>query len=239
MKKFFALPIFIVVLELATAAKKGEENLVATMADLAKERLEMKEMFRRENEKLRAEAENLRNQADQLRGQDDKLREQDDKLRAQNEKLQKEVAKLRREQRKSDLRVKTSLRQKDQNESLEFEKKMRQSIRQKDLSSELKKMMRGEIQEFLKDERICESGRVGPGWSKGNFGQTETVRFAKTFLRPPTVHASLSGYQRNGKLEKNRAAYFYSNEITTSYFTIYIGKGSDVTYFSVSWIACL
>jgi len=202
------------------------------MADLARERQEMKEMFRRENEKLRAED-------DQLRGQADKLRAQDDRLRAQNQKLQKEVAKLRRELRKSDLRVKTSLRQKDQNESLEFEKKIRQSIRQKDLSSELKEMMRGEIQEFLIDERICESGIINFGWVNERYSQTKTVQFAKTFLRPPTVHASFSAYARNGRVDNDYATYLALEETTTSSVKMHITRGNDVSYFEVSWIACL
>jgi len=230
MKIIFAFFVLIAIFALVVATEKGNESLVATMADLAKERQEIKEMFRRENEKLRAEADNLRRQDDQLRGEDEKIR-------AQNEKLQKEMAKLRRELRKSDLRVKTSLRQKDQNESLEFEKKIRQSIRQKDLSSELKKMMRGEIQEFLINERICETGTFSKR-DRARKSWQPTVQFTKTFPRPPTVHASISAYGRLSG-EDDYVTNVQVNKITVSSVKLVIEKGSDVNYVEIAWIACL
>ena len=95
------------------------------MAILAKERQEMKELFRRENNELRQEVANLR--------------------RA-NEKLHKADAKLHQ----ADHEIKRILRQKDQNNTAELEMMVKSSFRQEDVHSELRKMMKKEITEYLK-----------------------------------------------------------------------------------------
>ena len=64
------------------------------------------------------------------------------KLRDQNRKLH---AKLRQ----ADSKINQVVRQKDQNGSLEFNTKMKSAIRQNDVHSELKKIIKSEISDFL------------------------------------------------------------------------------------------
>merc|ERR1712142_1227618 len=142
-----------------SAVNKGEDDI---MKILAKERQEMREMFRRETARLDEE--------------DRRQREENQKLKEQNDIQQDHIAKLRRENqklRRADVKIKQSIRQKDQNST---------SI---PIHSELKKMMRREIQTFLKEERLCVGGRSGD-WDTGNKERTKTVEFGV-----PTFIASL------------------------------------------------
>ena len=102
--------------------------MVNLAEELAKERQETKQIFRRENDQLRAK---------------------DMKLQHDNNQLRNEVAKLRHELRQAKSEMKTSTRQKDQNDTLEIQNVIKQSIRQKDVTSELKKLMNEQISKYL------------------------------------------------------------------------------------------
>merc|ERR1712142_1217936 len=130
---------FIVVIELfvaMAATNEGEEKL---MKVLAKERKEMKEVFQRENAQLRRESA-------QLRKEDTKLHAQVDKLHKHVNKQNQEMAKLREMLRQAESKVKKSNRQRDQNDSLEFEAKIKSAIRQADVHSELKNIVKSVVQ---------------------------------------------------------------------------------------------
>merc|ERR1712142_265701 len=163
-----------------SAVNKGEDDIMKMLAkereemreerkQLTAERQEMREMFRRETARLDEEDRRQREE-------NQKLKEQEQKLKEQNDIQQDHIAKLRRENqklRRADVKIKQSIRQKDQNST---------SI---PIHSELKKMMRKEIQTFLKEERLCVGGRSGD-WDTGNKERTKTVEFGV-----PTFIASL------------------------------------------------
>ena len=118
------------------------EELAKSRQDLAMSREETKEFIKREN---------------------DKLRQEDSKLRRKNKKLEQEVAKLRREMRRdksemqksmreADVKMNKSMRQRDENDTLELQNIVRNSFRQNDFTSELKALMKNEIKEYLDGE---------------------------------------------------------------------------------------
>ena len=90
---------------------KGDESLVvATLADLAKERQEMNKIIRQQNAKLEQ--------------QDDKLRDENKRLHKEIVKLHKEDAKLRRAADPKPFRLK------DHNVILELQKLIRKEMKQ-------------------------------------------------------------------------------------------------------------
>ena len=79
------------------------------------------------------------------------MKAEDDKIKKENRRLRKEMAKLRRDNSK----IKKMQRQNDQNNTLELQHLLKDSIRQRDFSSELKKMMKKEIDEYLQGDSNC------------------------------------------------------------------------------------
>merc|ERR1712142_577273 len=199
---------FIVVIELfvaMAATNEGEEKL---MKVLAKERKEMKEVFQRENAQLRRESA-------QLRKEDTKLHAQVDKLHKHVNKQNQEMAKLREMLRQAESKVKKSNRQRDQNDSLELEAKIKSAIRQEDVHSELKnivksvvqtsigqrgsndslerelrKLMKSEINNFIINEKMCVGGRIDR--NGGEATTRTTVQFGYTFPRKPLVSVAFT-----------------------------------------------
>merc|ERR1712142_513047 len=204
------------------------------MTILAKERQEMREMFKRE-------AALLHEQNDKLQQQDQKLKEEIVKLRQenQNDKLKEQIVKLRRENKKlrrADVEIKQTIRQRDQNNSLEVTK-MKKFIRQDDVHSELTKIIRNEINDFLIVEKMCVSGRSSV-ISAGRISNYK-VEFGHTFPRKPTVSASLYYVVNYGGESGGASAYVQSvsNSSAVIRFDTYIGNKKITAAFA--WLACL
>jgi len=257
MNNFLNLIVLIGVFAAISTANEGEEKL---MKILAKERKETKEMFQQENSRLRREDTKLRKVDAKLRKEDTKIRKEATKLREQVDKQNKKIAKLEEKLRQADLKTQKSIRQRDENTSLEFDTRLKNSMRQEDVHSEMKdivtsvmessigerggnssleielrKLMKSEITNYLINEKICVSGTFNVG--KVKEWRKERVNYGVTFPRKPTVTASIS--------------YFYHyNPSQTAYAQAYVfevGNSSAVVggyrYNSntcyVAWIACL
>merc|ERR1712142_676145 len=240
-------------------AKEREETR-EERKQLTAERQEMREMFRRETARLdeedkrqRDENQKLREQNDKLEQQDRNLKEQNDKQQAQiakldkedkrmkeqNDKQQDQIAKLRRENqklRRADAKIKQSIRQKDQNNSLEVTM-VKKFIRQDDVHSELQKIIRNEMQTFLKEERLCVGGRRSGGWMTEGKQYRDTVEFGYTFPRVPTVIASLVGVRSYG----TGGASLRAESVSNSSAVIYIDTqwGNAKMWSTYTWLACL
>merc|ERR1712142_830793 len=245
---FVAFAVFTV-----SAVNKGEDDIMKILAkereetreerkQLTAERQEMREMFRRESARLDEEDKRQREENQQLKAQIAKLDKEDKKQQKQNQKLKEEnneqqdqIAKLRQKLRRADAKIKQSIRQKDQNNSLEVTM-VKKFIRQDDVHSELKKIIRNEMQTFLKEERLCVGGRRNE-WLGGEIITRETVEFGYTFPRVPTVIASLAGVRSYG----NGGAYLEVRSVSNSSAAIYIDtKWSDRKMKSFyTWLACL
>jgi len=251
--------VFVTVTVAASAVNQEDEvGLMTILAkerkELTEERKEIGEIFRGETERLRKEDEELRGKLDKLQGKldeqhekNEKLRQEDDKLRGKFhhkfEKLQAQIVKLQEENqvlRRADSKINKVIRQRDlsdPNNTRELDAKIKNSLRQNDISSELKKMMRAEIKNYLITEKICVGGkdlRVGAGTTG-----LKTVEFEYTFPRKPTVMAALSlVYAKKGSVY----AYAELRSVTTSSAVIFIdnilGDNKDMQCYA-TWMACL
>merc|ERR1711942_508707 len=143
LKMIVKIFVIIGVVIAASAVNQGDdESLSKERKELSEERKEITEIFRRETERLRQDDAQLRAKLEELQGQ--------------NEKLQKENQKLRR----ADSKINKVIRQRDQNETQEFDAKIKNSLRQDDVNGPIKEMMRNEINNFLTNERICVGGVI-------------------------------------------------------------------------------
>jgi len=228
------------VVDLAEDLAKARQDLAKSREDLAKSREETKEIIQRENEKLKAEDDKLRKDADKLREEDKKIKKDAQKIKKENQRLRKQDAKLQREMAE----IKKTQRQKDQNNTLELQHFLKDSIRQKDVSSELKKMMKRQIEEYLQVNKICVAGNFGFNVGLSNFpsGQTNahTVNFGHTFARVPTFSASLSRFRitlTSGTADVD--APMSVKEVTKSSAKLHLFADRQFGYFYVDWIACL
>jgi len=165
--------VIIGVVVAAPAVNQGDDDsLTKERKELTEERKEITEIFRRETD--RQEDDQLRAKMDKLQGQNDK---RDKKQQEQITKLQKENQKLRR----ANSKINKVVRQRDQNVTQEFDNMIRNS-------SELKKMMREEINNFLINEKICVGGLLDHISGAWNVKQTTvTVDFGHAFPRKPMV----------------------------------------------------
>merc|ERR1712042_418735 len=218
----------------ASAVNQGDDDsLVKERKELSEERKEITELFRRETEKLRQED-------GQLRAKLEELHKRDEKHQDQNQKLQKRIAKLEKENqklRRADSKINKVIRQRDQNETQEFDAKIKNSLRQDDVNGPIKKMMRIEINNFLTNERICVGGAITNHGADNGKSNTVTVPFGRTFPRKPTVVAALS-HVSTSTAAKQVFAYTYVQKNTNSTADIYVSTFSE-TYCSVTWVACL
>merc|ERR1712042_123447 len=218
----------------ASAVNQGDDDsLVKERKELSEERKEITELFRRETEKLRQED-------GQLRAKLEELHKRDEKHQDQNQKLQKRIAKLEKENqklRRADSKINKVIRQRDQNETQEFDAKIKNSLRQDDVNGPIKKMMRNEINNFLTNERICVGNRISAHGADNGKSNTLTVPFGRTFPRKPTVVAALS-HVSTSTAAKQVFAYTYVQKNTNSTADIYVSTFSE-TYCSVTWVACL
>jgi len=267
--EYFKLLVLTVALANASAADKGDGDLLKV---LAKERKEMSNIFQQENAELRRDDQKLRERDEKLHDRIDRLNEQlvkllgkndkqaeqvtkmnqqvtklhgkNDKLQDQNKKLKDEMMKLHKKlQRQSDKEVNHLQhrleydRQRDhQNQTSEFDQRIKQSIRQRDVHSELTKIIKNEIKHFLLSERICVNGEIS-GQSNTNSAVTTThhVDLGYTFPRKPAFSVAISNYD----FFLNRWADVKTTvtEVTNSSAEISVVQ-KDVVW-SVSWMACL
>merc|ERR1712142_351485 len=149
----------------------------------------------------------------------EKLRQQDDKHRDDNESLRKEFAELRRETsqlRQANSEIAKSSYQKDHNDT-----------------QELKKLIRSEINGFLKDEKTCVSGSF---LKKGYYNAgTETVQYGLTFPRKPAVSVSISTFYLAESNQLECAVFSVGDSSAVIGFYQYSKSG----WAWFSWIACL
>jgi len=214
----------------AVASTDGKDDIkvVDLAEDLAKAREEIKEIIQRENEKLNAEDVKLREE-------DEKIKKDANKIKKENQRLRKQMAKLRRDNSE----IKKIQRQKDQNNTLELQHFLKDSIRQKDFSSELEKKIKRQIDEYLQVNKICVAGRIYKEVGSG-INAAFTVDFGHTFPRVPTFTASLRSFRINSVSQNPALDAPYSvKEVTSSSALLGLYADSNFGYFSVAWMACL
>jgi len=240
-----AFKLIFVSLCVFTASAVNQVQDKDLMTILAKERQEMRQMFERETALLRKEtgllhAEDKRQQKE-LKEQNEKLQLQDQKLKEEMVKIRKgqkndklKMAKLRRENqklRRADAEIKQSIRQRDQNNSLEVSEMKNTTHEEK-----LKKMIRNEITDFLMEEKICVSEISD--YQYGGKYELVTVKYGYTFPRKPTVSASLNFvYNKGGSGGAN--VYVQSHSNSSAVFRFDTAFGSNTIRGRFSWIACL
>jgi len=226
----------------ATTGKDAVKNvdladeLKKSRQESAKLRQEIKEIVERENKKLRAEDNKLKKEADKLRKENEKLRRQDDELRKEDAELKRQVHELRQDNSE----IKTSLRQRDENNTVEMQNVVRNSFgfRQMDITSELKKTINKQIKEYLDENRVCVSGVIQESLSSGgSITKKRTIEFGQTFQRIPAFAAALSLIDLVGKAS-NPISYVDDFHVTSSSAVVRI-FGSYASYIEVNWIACL
>jgi len=229
MLKIYGIVVFVfAAFALATGDRKDAvkvvdlaEELAKSRQDLAMSREETKEFIKREN---------------------DKLRQEDNKLRRKNKKLEQEVAKLRREMRRdksemqksmreADVKMNKSIRQRDGNNTLELQNIVRNSFRQNDFTSQLKKTINNQIKAYLDDNKICVAG----SFNAPRMDSYYTLDFGHTFQRVPAFTASL-----NGKRPQVYQYHVYNlpPKVTESSAVLLINT-KDLEFAKITWMACL
>jgi len=228
---------------LAVTLADGKEDV--KMADLAKElakaREETKEIIQRENDKLRKDADKLREEDEKIKKDAEKIKKENQRLRKQDAKLQREMAKQQREMaklRRDNSQIKKTQRQKDENNTLELRHFLKDSLRQKDFSSELKKLMTRQIDEYLQVNKICVAGNFGKFVGSG-INADHTVDFGHTFPRVPTVTASLSSFSIDSVTSNRGLGADTVSKVTNSSAVLHLYADSNYYYFYITWMACL
>jgi len=221
-------------------------SLTKERKELSEERKEITEMFRRETETLRQEDEQLHAKLEELQRQNvaklEELKRQNDKVQRQNDKRdkkqQEQITKLKKENqklRRANSEINKVVRQRDQNDTQEFDVKIRNSLRQNDVSTEIKKMMRSEITNFLITERICVGGQISTSTGE-EYSFERKVDFGYTFPRKPTFVASVGRFNNHdGELQ---GVYVWGSVTTTSAVILTYKKSSSYPMY-FSWLACL
>jgi len=224
----------------AVASTDGKDDIkvVDLAEDLAKAREEIKEIIQRENEKLNAEDVKLREEDEKIKKDANKIKKENQRLRKQMAKLRRDNSEIKKIQRQKDQNNTLELQHflKDQNNTLELQHFLKDSIRQKDVSSELKKMMTRQIDEYLQVNKICVAGN----FTSSAFVGDHTVDFGHTFPRVPTFTASLRSFRINSVSQNPALDAPYSvKEVTSSSALLGLYADSNFGYFSVAWMACL
>jgi len=243
---------------LAVTLADGKEDV--KMADLAKElakaREETKEIIQRENDKLRKDADKLREEDEKIKKDAEKIKKENQRLRKQDAKLQREMAKQQREMaklRRDNSEIKKTQRQKDQNNTLELQHFLKDqnntlelrhflkdSLRQKDFSSELKKLMTRQIDEYLQENKICVTGVFFKNSNGDPYDEEYTVKFGHSFARVPSFSASLMGFGTRSNLGGSQLwGPVGVIKVTESSATMRLYASHPFSYFRVTWIACL
>jgi len=203
---------------------------------LEKSKEETKMIIERENKKLTGEAAKLRKENKKLRRQDKELRQQDKELRQRDAELERKVNELHQDNSE----VKKAFRQRDQNNTLELQNIVRNSFRQMDFTSELKKTINIQIKEYLDDNKLCVTGDVG--LYPKTAGENLKIEFGQTFQRIPTFAAALSTvYLKTADAEpqaKEAHAQVYNFRVTNSSAVVAL-YSKNCWYMRVNYVACL
>merc|ERR1712142_381380 len=220
--------------DLAEELRKSRQESAKLRQDLEKAREETKEIIARENAQLRADADKLKKEDSKLRKENKKLRRQDEELRRQDEELKRRVHELHQ----ADSEIKKSLRQRDENNTLELQNVVRNSFRQMDFTSELKKTINNQIKEYLDDNKLCVSGQLRRSIrSSAYISEGRKIEFGQTFQRIPAFAAALN-YVSLKTSDSYAYAQVYDFRVTNSSAVVRIN--TDRCYgFELSWIACL
>jgi len=222
--------------DLAEELRKSRRESAKLRQDLEMAREETKEIIQRENGKLRADADKLREEADKLREEDDKIKREAGKLRKENKKLRRKVHELHQ----ADSEIKSSLRQRDQNATLELRNIVRNSFRQMDFTSELKTTINKQIKEYLDANRVCVGSQTETyslDSSSERVAKTIKFEFGQTFQRIPTFIAAISAYSCRVDID-HPFIYVYEFHVTDSSAVVTLSQ-RYCYYAKVSWIACL
>merc|ERR1712142_1330526 len=135
--------------DLAEQLKEARHESAELRKELAKSKEELKNVILQQNKKLRSEDSKLKREAAKLRKENKKLRRQDEELRQRDAELERKVNE-----------VKKDLRQRDENNTLELQNVVRNSFRQMDFTSELKRTINTQIKEYLNDHKRCVTGVI-------------------------------------------------------------------------------
>merc|ERR1712142_457492 len=215
-------------LEKSQESEKLRQESVKLRQRLEKSQEETKQVIKRENQKLRAKDSKLEKEAE-------KLRKQNEELRRQDEELKRRVYELHQD----NLEIKKSLRQRDENNTLELHNIVRNSFRQMDFTSELEKTTNKQIEKYLDEHRMCVSGMFTEGMDQSGtpVAKKRKIEFGQTFRRIPTFAAALSYvYLRtSGPYAYAQVADFH---VTNSSAVVKI-MGRFCGRVNVNWIACL
>merc|ERR1712142_747055 len=117
------------------------QESVKLRQDLEESREETRRIIKKENQKLEKEAEKLR--------QDEELRKEDAELKRKVQELHQDNSEIKR-----------SLRQRDENNTVELHNIVRNSFRQMDFASELEKTINKQIEKYLDEHRMCVTGMI-------------------------------------------------------------------------------
>jgi len=256
---FVAFAVFTVL-----AVNEGEDDLMKILTkeceEMREERKEMRDMFRRETARLdkedkRQQEENQKlkkhnnQQQAQIAKLDERQQEDNQKLKEQNNnKLEDQIAKLSQKLRRANAKMKQSIRQKDPNNSLEVTM-LKKFIRQDDINSELKKMIKNEVQALLKG--ACQTGDFqtteGSSISGDNTGftTTRTINFLG-FQSSPKVTVAIKDFVRtqaqsssNANDDRTWGIKLSVNSVTSTSAKIQVvGDNTYVSLVGVQWIAC-
>jgi len=225
----------------AVASTDGKDDIkvVDLAEDLAKAREEIKEIIQRENEKLNAEDVKLREEDEKIKKDANKIKKENQRLRKQMAKLRRDNSEIKKIQRQKDQNNTLELQHflKDQNNTLELQHFLKDSIRQRDVSSELKKLMNRQIDEYLQVNKICVAGSFSKNVGSDTMREDHNVDFGHTFPRVPAFTASLSNFgirSASGDLDVNvRKVTDSSAELHLYSYT------TSFAYYNVAWMACL
>jgi len=212
-----ALVVMFVSFAIASTAKKDNVKVSDLAEELAKARLEMKEMIQRENEKLK---------------------EENKMLRKKDEELEQRL----RDLSQADSELRHSIRQRDgeqrhQNDTLGFQNLFKNASRQMDIDAELEKRIEKGIKAYLNANKMCVSGWLRKTLTSKRVEEDHTIDFGHTFQRIPTFIASIRGFEGSGK-------YLYvwkGNKLVTESSAVITLLNSEGNWgwMRVSWMACL
>merc|ERR1712142_1220367 len=213
--------------DLAEQLKEARHESAELRKELAKSKEEMKNVILEENKKLKSEDSKLKREAA-------KLRKENKKLRRQDAELERKVNELHQDNSE----VKKALRQREENNTLELQNVVRNSFRQMDFTSELKKTINQQIKEYLDDNKLCVSGEIHQSLDASGYdGKDRKIEFGQTFQRIPAFAAALSVVNLKTSYPDGWAQV-YNFRVTNSSAVVTI-YGKHCSYMRVNWIACL
>jgi len=217
-------------------AQQAEEN--------AKQNQLQQQKLQRQNDQL---LQRLEKQDEKLQQQVTKQAEEITKQNQVQQQQQQVIAKLHDQNRKlhqklrrSELETKSAFRQKDQKDNLNMKKMIHSEMQQSYIQAgrnntndtlvlEMKKLIKKEINNFLKTKKVC----VGGQFRTNNDGNSirKTVNFEYTFPRKPTVVASVAF-----RYYKGDYCGAFVREVTKS-STVIETYSQDMVH--TTWMACL